>query len=485
MFVSKNPSIIDDSLKNKVDNGIKWVTISMVFNSLMLIIKQFILSRILTPDVFGIVSIIMIIINFGRIFEGLGIPSAIINFQNVEHRTLSSLLYISIISGFVSYLILFFLSPFLSLLFKTDITVLIQFTGIIFFILPVGLHFQSLLKKNFHFKAASINEIVSSTIIGIISIIFAYYGFGAFSLVIGYVSGLTLLTTLNVITGLKIWKPSLCFEFKEIKKFIRFGLYQSGERTINFFTSNLDKIFIGTFFGTILLGYYEIAFNLIFVPIGILNGLNYGVFFPFFSKHQDDIQKLKNAFNDFLKILLVILMPVYMIIFSVADKFVYLLYGDQWTNSIPIVQILSFFGFIMCLKNYVLILQVSIGKVKELMIFKLFLLIPHIIIFYYFILLNNFTLFIHIILSVEIGYFLLFFFKFFKCEISSFKKDFFMYFNKYLLFSSIFLLPYLRLFKLTAIIQTFIALLLYILILIKFDRNTITDFFKRFIKGFF
>ncbi|KKL74358.1 hypothetical protein LCGC14_2065700, partial [marine sediment metagenome] len=194
-------------------------------------------------------------------------------------------------------------------------------------------------------------EILSSTVLVITSIIFAYYGWGVISVILGYVSKSLVKTFFLFFIGLKIWKPSFEFNFREINNFLSFGVYQLGERSLNYLNSNIDKILIGKFLGTVTLGYYNLAYNLVSYPIIVINQIFTRVSFPYFSKLQNNMKRLEKAYLNLISLVSFINFPIYISFVLISPYFLPLLYGTQWYSSIIIVQILSLVFLLRCIAN--------------------------------------------------------------------------------------------------------------------------------------
>lgn len=124
-----------------------------------------------------------------------------------------------------------------------------------------------------------------------------------------------------------------------------------GERSLNLFNSNIDKILIGKFLGTVSLGYYTIAYNLVLYPITLINPIFTRVSFPYFSKMQNNTKMLKEKYFNLISIVSSINFPIYILLILIAPYFVPLLYGLQWNPSILLVQILSVVGLFRCIGN--------------------------------------------------------------------------------------------------------------------------------------
>ncbi|MGH2623948.1 MAG: oligosaccharide flippase family protein, partial [Sphingobacterium sp.] len=112
-------------------------------------------------------------------------------------------------------------------------------------------------------------------------------------------------TILLLIFGLNRHKPKLIFSIKSLKGkgFFEFGLYQMGEKMLNYFSGNFDTLIIGKVLGMNALGLYNIAKTLSLKPYQILNPIITKVAFPLFAKVQDDVILLKRAYLKIVNLL--------------------------------------------------------------------------------------------------------------------------------------------------------------------------------------
>jgi len=340
------------SIDRKADSGFRWNSISLIFSAMTKILMMIILARLFTPGEYGVMGLILIIIGFGMLFSDIGVSGAVIHYQKVSQQHLSTLYWLSFIVGFSIFLILILVAPLISIFYnEPDLTLFVRITAIIFLITPLGQQFETLFRKELKFKSLAFIEIFNSTILIFISTILAFYGWGVISVLIAYLSKSFIKSFMIFFIGLKIWKPTFEFEFFEISKFLSFGMYQIGERSLTYFNSNIDKILIGKILGTISLGYYNIAYNLILYPITLINPIFTRVSFPYFSKMQNNTKILKEKYFDLIDIISFINFPIYLLLMVIAPYFVPLLYGPQWFPSIILVQILSVVGIFRCIGN--------------------------------------------------------------------------------------------------------------------------------------
>ena len=364
-FFDKDEDIDYSSIDRKADSGFRWNSISLIYSALIKILMTTIFARLFTPGEYGLMGLILIIIGFGRLFSDIGVAGAVIHYQKVSQKQLSTLYWLSFLVGFLIFLILILISPLISIFYsEPELTPLIRITAIIFLITPLGQQFETLFRKELKFRSLAYIEIISSTFLLSISTILAFYHWGVISVLIAYIFESFIKSFMIFFIGLKIWRPTYEFEFFEISKFLSFGMYQMGERSLNYFNSNIDKIIIGKFLGTISLGYYSVAYNLILYPITIINSIFTRVSFPYFSKMQNNIKLLKEKFFDLINIISFINFPIYFLLIVIAPYFVPFLYGPQWYPSIILVQILSVVGLFRCISNPIGSLLIAKGYAR-------------------------------------------------------------------------------------------------------------------------
>ena len=70
-----------DSLNSKIVNASKWSTITEVMAKLIAPISSMVLARVLTPEAFGVVATITMIISFAEIFTDAGFQRYLIQYE--------------------------------------------------------------------------------------------------------------------------------------------------------------------------------------------------------------------------------------------------------------------------------------------------------------------------------------------------------------------------------------------------------------------
>jgi len=351
------------SLKQKAISGVKWTTLSTVVTTILQLLQLAILTRFLDPSAFGLMSLVMVVIGFSQAFLDMGISNAIIHKQEITKDQLSTLYWVNVLAGVILFGIISILAPFMAEFYKEpELTELILVVALTFVIQPFGQQFMILWQKDMRFREIAKIDIVNKSISLVVSVYLAYKGYGVYALVYGTLAGVVSQTVQYLYTGLREYRPSFVFNIKEIKEFLSFGVYQMGEKTINFFNREVDTLLIGKLLGVEALGIYTIAKQLAMKPIEIIGPIITKVTFPTMAKVQYDNSRLKYIYLKTINYLSSVTFPIYAFLIIMAPELILILFGEQWKESIPILQILSIYGLIRSTGSPVGSLVLSKGK---------------------------------------------------------------------------------------------------------------------------
>ncbi|WP_394138416.1 MOP flippase family protein [Cytobacillus oceanisediminis] len=340
------------TLRQKAISGAKWTTISTAINMLLQFLQLTILARILGPSAIGLMGMVSIIIGFSQAFADMGISNAIIHRQSITKRELSSLYWLNIIAGIGVFTVLILINPLVVFFYKEPILQdLIYWAAIIFLVTPFGQQFQILLQKELKFNQLGIIEVISTFIGTLTTIIFAYFDYGVISIIWGQLVSACIKVLILISVGARNFKPQFYFKKSDIDDYISFGFYQMGERTLNYFNKNLDFIVIGKFLGPEALGFYTLAYNIIILPVSKINPIITRVAFPVFSKIQSHNYKLKQGYLKVLDILSLINFPIFIGIAATSTLFIPTIFGEEWSTSIILIQILAGVGLLRSTGN--------------------------------------------------------------------------------------------------------------------------------------
>ena len=339
-------------LLNKAYRGAGWSGLSGIFSNGLELLKYIIVARFLNPSDFGLLAMALVVISISRIFADGGTSNAVIHFRNQSARHLSTLFWVNILAGSTLYGIIFFLSPFIALFFgEPEVSRLLKIGGVVLPIYAAGALYEALLRKSLSFRYIAVSESTGALIGFVTAVALAWAGWGVYALIYSQIATAATLTGFYLLQGLQKWKPVFCFEPLEIWPHLTFGFYQMGERALNIFSTRVDQLVIGKFFGPEILGAYFIAYRLVLFPVSRLSPLLNRVALPIFSSRQNQDPILRNGYFKLLNGIIMLFVPFLVLTGLTAPWLVPLLFGSGWDLSIQLIPLMAGIGFLKMLGN--------------------------------------------------------------------------------------------------------------------------------------
>lgn len=355
-----------NNLREQAVNSVLWTTFRTVFSALSGPLLLLTKARYLTPEEFGVMAILNIILALLNLIENLGFSQAIIQRDFVSKEEKSSLFYFEIIFSIFLITLLMLSSPILASLYDMpQLTELIPLLSVIVFLnAPVKL-FTAFMEKSFHFKELSLFQIIREITLLSSTIIFLVNGMGLLGIVAGQIIAIFTMTVLILYTSYKykLLNIKLHFNFKDIYPFISFGIFVSAKQIFTEITHHIDEMIIGYFLSAEVLGLYHFAKNMLGRLRMLITNSFARVLFPILSKVKNDNVRLTKAYNNISKYIGVFTFPIFMGISTTAHLFIPLFFGEEWIESVPFFQILSlaFIPYLLT-ANFSNSLLYSVGK---------------------------------------------------------------------------------------------------------------------------
>lgn len=318
------------SLKLKAITSVKWTTFSTAVTTIIQLAQIAVLARFLKPNDFGIMALAMVVIGFSDAFMDAGISNAIIHKQEISPEQLSSLYWLNVFSGIAVFLAAGLLSPLIASFYKEpELTPIIWWVSLTFVIQSFGRQFMILFQKELMFDIIARVEIISKFAGFLAAVVLAFQGFRVYALIFALLAATFFQAALFFLAGIKYHRPSFHFKKSDLRGFLRFGIFQMGEKTVNYFNTQLDVILIGKLLGAEALGIYYIAKQIIMRPAQIINPIITRVTFPLLARVQDDMTLLKNAYLKTINYLSSVNFPVHIFIAILAGPIVLILLGKS------------------------------------------------------------------------------------------------------------------------------------------------------------
>ncbi len=351
------------SLRMQAVHGTKWMGISTISTTVFMYARIVILAHLLSPKDFGLMGMVMVMINLGVVFADMGISNAIIWKQDVTSEQLSTLYWLNIMAGVAVFGIAIAISPLVSAFFhEPHLIKLIFWAAFIFPITAIGQQFQILLQKEFRFRKLGLIETISAAVNASVAITAAFLGQGVYSLIWGQLAACACMAFLLAYTGWREWRPRFFFMPRNLNGMISFGLNQMGQRVMETLAFNIDYIMVGHFLGPKLLGAYILAWQLMIAPMSKVNPILTRVAFPLFARKQTDDGALRRGYVELSKMVAALVFPIVVLIGATAPVLVPVIFGPKWNAAIPLIEIFVILGLFKSLTNLLWPMAMAKGR---------------------------------------------------------------------------------------------------------------------------
>ena len=351
-----------EDIKQKAVKGVFWSFCERFGSLLILFTANVVLARLLTPEDFGLVGILMAFVMISQILIDGGFGNALIQQKKITTVDCSTVFYTNIAVAIACYVALFFGADAIASFYdQSSLAQLIKVLGLVVVIDAFGVVQNNLLMKEVDFKRITIVKVGAALVSSVIAIIVAIYGLGIWSLVVQYVVNSIMKSTLLWI--MSSWRPILAYSKSSFKTLFNYGSKLLLASVLSEAYRNLQVLIIGKYFPKAEVGYYSQAKHLQDVPVTSIMTVVNQVTFPIFSKLQDDKEQLKRGLSRSVKILTFLNFPLMMCLVIMAEPIFRLLFGEQWLPAVPYFQWLcGGFGLLLVIHNTNISAIKAVGK---------------------------------------------------------------------------------------------------------------------------
>lgn len=333
------------SLRQKAVKGVLWSVVQKWGREGLSFLVLVVLSRLLTPEAFGLVALATVFTAFVQIFLDQGLSAAIVQRSGLEKEHLDTAFWITVLIGILLTAASIAGSDLVAAFFdEPRLASVLRWLSLTFILSALSSTQMAILRREMAFKSLAARSMTAKLVGGIVGVTMAFAGFGVWSLVaqklIAGVAGIIVLWRASE------WRPGFGLSKLHYRELFTFGASVAGNNILKVLVRRSDDFLIGYFLGPTLLGYYSIGYRLLLVMIRLVTGIVNAVAFPTFSRLQHNRQRMLRAFYKVTQYTSLLAFPVFIGLAAVAPELIPALFGEQWLPSVPVMQVLAVVGIL-------------------------------------------------------------------------------------------------------------------------------------------
>lgn len=360
------------SLEKRTVSALGWSGLERLTQGISGGLIQLILARILAPEDFGLIAMMVIFLELGRSLVDSGFTAALIQSRDVSRDDLSSVFFFNLIVALGLSLLLTVLAPYISAFYGQPLlTSMLAALSLRLVLDALGTVQAAVLSRRLEIRALAAARVPATLIGGIAGVILAVAGFGAWAL-IGQV--LVQAACRSALLWYRSdWRPAPRLKMDSLRRLMPFGSRVLAAALLDKLGRNIYLTIIGRRFSPASLGFYYQARKYQSAPsMPVTRVLNH-VLLPVFSSVQTDNPRLVRGAAKGTRILAFAYFPAMIGLIATAEPLIELLVTAKWLPAVPYFQLLclsSLFSPLYALNHGIIKAKGAAGSVLRIEVVK-------------------------------------------------------------------------------------------------------------------
>ena len=324
--------------KSRIISSLFWKLMERGGTQGIQFIVQIVLARLLLPEDFGTIAIVMVFISLAQVFVQSGFNTALIQKKNADEVDFSSVFYLSVFVAGVLYLLIYISAPWVANFYDDPLlTPVLRVLSLTLFFGAFNSIQNAYVARHMMFKKLFYSSLGAIIISGTFGIVSAFSGLGVWALII---QQLVNQAAISIIMWFTVqWRPHLLFSFSRVKTLFSFGSKLLASSLLNVLYTDLRTLIIGRIYSPAMLGYYNRGRQFPKVVVSNIDGSIQSVMLPTLASHQDNRQRVKQMMRRAIVSSSFLIFPMMIGMAVVAEPLVRVVLTDKWLPAVPFLQI--------------------------------------------------------------------------------------------------------------------------------------------------
>jgi PST family polysaccharide transporter len=328
-----------DTVAARSADAVVWAAFGAVAKVGGQLLVQITLARLLGPAAFGQLAAILLVVGVGAMLADCGFGAGLIQKKEISEQDIGLALGWSMLLGILAFAGVVFAAPLLATAFgDASLEPMLQACAVLGILLPPMNIALNLLRRDLDIRSVQIIHLVGYVLVyGGVAIALALSGWGAWSLVLGFMAQ----SVFTLAAAIAVLKYRLRPRWRGDFALLGFSLKALGSDLATWATENLDQIMIGRSWGVHALGLYTVAMNLCKAPTGLLNHVLQTIAFSSAARLQDHPATLRHGYLAVLAAVAMTTLPLFVLVASEAAVVLDVIYGPKWAEAAPLMTALA------------------------------------------------------------------------------------------------------------------------------------------------
>lgn len=326
-----------------IRSGAKWLALGKLGNRFWEFAFGVILARLLTPADFGMIATVAVFTGFVGMFTAGGMGQSLIRAKQADEEDFTAVFTLQLALGILVYAGFFAAAPLVARIFDNPIyTDLVRVMALSFLLRPFQVMRTAWLNRRMDFKSRTKVEVTMGFFTGVSASLMAWMGMGVWSLAL---SGLLSAVLQNLwLSRLVPLRARLNPSAEVMKRHTGFGTKIVANDFLSYLNREGRTLLISKLAGAASLGLFNKAESLARLPNQLLMQPTMEPLFRALGQTQDDLDQARYLYHRAITLLAAYTLPLYAVLWWVAEAFIYVVYGAKWVEAAEPMRILLLMG---------------------------------------------------------------------------------------------------------------------------------------------
>lgn len=350
-----------ETLKEKTTSGLFWGGMNNLVQQGLGLLFGIVLGRLLSPDDYGMMAMIIIFQVAANALQESGFKSALANLRQPQHRDYNAVFWFNIIVGLSAYAVLFFCAPLIARYYHTPELVAlcrVAFLNVLF--AALGTSQSAWLFCNLRVKEQAKCNMTATVASNLVGVTLALCGCSYWSLAfqsMAYISVNSLL-----LWHFSPWRPTLSVDFGPVRRMFPFSCKLLATTILDRVNANVMNILLGHYFSKADVGNYNQAYQWDNKAYYLLQGTLGQVAQPVFTNVADERERQLHILRKLVRFTAFLSFPLLFGFGMVAREFIVITITAKWLDCAALLQLLTVSGAFIPICTVLSNLLVSKGR---------------------------------------------------------------------------------------------------------------------------
>lgn len=303
------------------------------------VVAVFLVLRLLSPEAFGLASLVLAIFVVLQAVTEMGLGVALVQAREVTRSSLDTLFWLSAALSAGLWAAVTLGAPVVAAFYEEpELTSLLRAVAVGIPLFSLYLVPRSLLTRDLSFGRIAVADNIGLALSASTMIVGAWLGWGAWAIVLGELANRVGQCVMCLV--FRPFCPRLRFRWGEIRAMAAFGAWATGSRLVATLYKNMDYLIVGKAFGAEAVGLYALAYRVVHDPIRTVSHIVSQVAYPTFARLQDDLVRLRLYLFAIARISTMVTGTLLVTIAVYIDAVLVSIGFEHWLPSVPLIRVL-------------------------------------------------------------------------------------------------------------------------------------------------